>query len=971
MEALTSTPLQDGSSPPSPPPKTADDASTRSLQDRLLLPPIPAMSSLALDMPSSPVAPLSPSVLSNSAESPTPPAERSKKPSPLSDLIESEKLYVDLLTGVIRKVAAAWSRSNLPPPELDVMFRSIESVYKANRMLLGKLKDIGENPSSPKALGDLLMRWIDDLDRPYTIYAEKYCAGFDVWEPVQSNPKVATALSAFSFSNPPPASIAQTSQLPDASVWTLDALFLLPKGRLQYYRKLYSRLLKSTTPGRSDYRLLTGALEKLDTLLETLDSRVSCRVEAYSLSAATSEGADEQRAHIGQLTPGSALLAGQFGAGGSNIAVSATNSSSMTDKHSAESPPPRINFDLIPPITSVSDLGKRLATEGTLDIFTMEPRQVRLQLLPPSLPYTRELRASVAVVIRITPKSTGIEVVHRHGHVIILSDLFLVCERISPEERVALGVDMRLCYPPISGKVLKVMDVPEQGNALSLSIMRKETLTLEAESQHARDRITKEFMECISFSRTISSAAQEPVPPLPSKSVIPQPQAVLSKSPENTSEQLRSHSIGSVRSETQVINENFGGTASPSAPPNSTPSHSHTRLTPPTQEIVIQPDVPVSLGHLHGSRTSAGSSFSSAATSPESQAAPVTHRVPSLQSPLPSPMHLAHQPPAPQGTRHPQSTFVPGQVIPPARSVSIQASRSTPDGIISQGPNRVHSPPSQNSVGQPIPPASVHSLHHQFSVHNLHRGELHNPPAGVPLQHPPRPATSQTYSSRPLGPQHGALPQRPPSEPSASPRLHKSPSSRSLASQYVPDHAAPPPIPSFPGGLPASQRQYPGSPIGPAISRPSLPSQMGSRTNSLGETSPPDPSPPTSPIEEPRPLGPTRSTVTAQMKCKVFHKQHHAQWKSLGSARLELYRQEPTNIKQLVVKADSKDKGVLISTIVLTDGVERVGKTGVAIELSDAKGGRTGVVYMIQLRSENAAGGLFETLLAGSDRSSK
>lgn len=107
------------------------------------------------------------------------------------------------------------------------------------------------------------------------------------------------------------------------------------------------------------------------------------------------------------------------------------------------------------------------------------------------------------------------------------------------------------------------------------------------------------------------------------------------------------------------------------------------------------------------------------------------------------------------------------------------------------------------------------------------------------------------------------------------------------------------------------------------------------------------------------------------MKCKVFHKQHHAQWKSLGSARLELYRQEPTNIKQLVVKADSKDKGVLISTIVLTDGVERVGKTGVAIELSDAKGGRTGVVYMIQLRSENAAGGLFETLLAGSDRSSK
>jgi len=74
-------------------------------------------------------------------------------------------------------------------------------------------------------------------------------------------------------------------------------------------------------------------------------------------------------------------------------------------------------------------------------------------------------------------------------------------------------------------------------------------------------------------------------------------------------------------------------------------------------------------------------------------------------------------------------------------------------------------------------------------------------------------------------------------------------------------------------------------------------------------------------------------------------------------------------VKQLVVEADSKDKTILISTIVLTDGVERVGKTGVAVELSDAKGARTGIIYMIQLRNEKAAGGLFDKLLAGSDRS--
>ena len=104
------------------------------------------------------------------------------------------------------------------------------------------------------------------------------------------------------------------------------------------------------------------------------------------------------------------------------------------------------------------------------------------------------------------------------------------------------------------------------------------------------------------------------------------------------------------------------------------------------------------------------------------------------------------------------------------------------------------------------------------------------------------------------------------------------------------------------------------------------------------------------------------------MKCKVFLKQQHAQWKSLGSAKLKLYRESPTNVKQLVVEADNKDKTILISTIVLTDGVERVGKTGVAIELSD-KAVRTGVVYMLQLRNEKSAQGLFDSLLVGSDRS--
>jgi hypothetical protein len=125
----------------------------------------------------------------------------------------------------------------------------------------------------------VLILWkIDELEQPYMTYADRYCVGFDDWEPVKSNSKLPTALQAFSASNPPPSALPQPMGLLNPSLWTLDALFLLPKGRLQYYRKLYSKLLKSMTPGRSDHRLLTGALLKLDGLLATLDDKASTSV---------------------------------------------------------------------------------------------------------------------------------------------------------------------------------------------------------------------------------------------------------------------------------------------------------------------------------------------------------------------------------------------------------------------------------------------------------------------------------------------------------------------------------------------------------------------------------------------------------------------------------------------------------------------------------------------------------------------
>ena len=87
-------------------------------------------------------------------------------------------------------------------------------------------------------------------------------------------------------------------------------------------------------------------------------------------------------------------------------------------------------------------------------------------MCPPSLTFTREMRTSIDVVIRFTPRATGVEVVHSRGHIYLLSDLFLVCERMLREEQEKNGKDgpdMWLSYPPLAGKVLRVSDVDGQG----------------------------------------------------------------------------------------------------------------------------------------------------------------------------------------------------------------------------------------------------------------------------------------------------------------------------------------------------------------------------------------------------------------------------------------------------------------------------------------------------------------------------
>jgi hypothetical protein len=90
---------------------------------------------------------------------------------------------------------------------------------------------------------------------------------------------------------------------------------------------------------------------------------------------------------------------------------------------------------------------------------------------PPSLTFTRSLRVSHNVEVHFTPRAApDAPRIHTHGHIFLLTDLFLVCESMTLEERLVANAgadgqdyDMWLLYPPLAGKHLRVSETPHQG----------------------------------------------------------------------------------------------------------------------------------------------------------------------------------------------------------------------------------------------------------------------------------------------------------------------------------------------------------------------------------------------------------------------------------------------------------------------------------------------------------------------------
>ncbi|GAA5862920.1 hypothetical protein JCM8547_003621 [Rhodosporidiobolus lusitaniae] len=952
------------------------------------------------------------------------PSAAAKKANPLLDLIATETQFVEDVGVVIKRVAAAWSRSNFPPPALDSMFRAVEAVYRINKTLLAKLLEIGPNPASPRALGDLLTRWISDIEPAYTRYATTLHLGFDHFHPVQSNPNLAPILASLSY---PPSLPPRANG--DTSV-TLDRLFELPCHRVTYYQKLYAKLLRATQEGRSDYALLIAAnekLAKLDALCKEGLTRSVLSPEERQAVEEEKRRKEEQERQEGErrlpprLDLDLAIVNGggyHSGAGGqaqgrsseesgrlvdsptSSYRSSGATGTSTANTSATNSGSPLPGSKEFTPVR-VEELERRLNTERTLDIFSMQPRKCKLQMQPPSLPYIRRLRKASPVSLSFYPSCDPSRLVnHPRAFLILLTDLFLICERAVD---AGPGQDLWLVYPPLAGKHLTAENGQQRGE-LEVTVMRKERLAFRFEDERAAAEWKNEIEETVRFgmsqaplrSNTSSSSQGNSSPLSPSFGALgrvngsgtsssghtsplsgafpqPLPNIQTATSSYSTSGHSGSPAPASPASNSDPYNRAFSPdgrlqphqqVARPERKASKGPTQSPSSGNFPSSASTSSrgPSPYPSAGEYYGAQAGASYSqsslpsnggYSSGRQSPYGQQAPPSHQPPQQQAyyqqqqqhqphdfgpPATSPHH-GNYPTYPMPSSQSQPDFAPPNApfaqrgYDPQRAPSRTSSRQS-GGSVGSG-SSVSGYPSFDGRAAPPP------LPKEMSYNGMDISGRGGPLYATSLRTDPG-VSGGGYDSRSMTSGRSGL-----LSPGGS--IHRSVSADGLRGQAQ-----------------AQQYRSPSQALleDRAASAPGN-SRQGSKLSHSHSGLPPhdDESPPPSPVE---PKAPERTRIVAEMRCKIFLQQQHAQWKSLGTAKLKLFLSQPSNTKQLVVDSDKKG-ATLVSTIVLTDGVERVGKTGVAIELSD-HGDRTGIIYMLQMKTEQSATGLFEQLLIGSDR---
>ncbi|KAG0141712.1 hypothetical protein CROQUDRAFT_725495 [Cronartium quercuum f. sp. fusiforme G11] len=936
----------------------------------------------------------------------------SPSPTPgfIHDLLGSERAYLADLMVIIKRIAAAYSPQNFPPPHLDHHFRLTEAVFRSNKALLNSILALGPNLDhrDPVQLANLMAGWIYDLEPIYGRYCSpRGWAGAGGWSrdpSVMSNPILRDILATTPWPAslaPPPAEIFPGVPYPHDDIWTIDkqgvphatltTFFALPFARLVYYRRLYEKVLKTCQHGSPEHRVVQDASTRLSNLLDAgclqwninpippHHARSSFEVSHHQPPSMSPPGSvseprqltlrtSTETTHSGpQARSASFASAPDDLSDRSNPSTPFSSPSGSTEGKTALG---RRMVEIRQGIyvqQAVLDLERTLDTSQCLDIFTMTPKPCRLHMAPPDLAFSRTIRHAGNASFFFQPQSNpSSPVATPAGRLILLTDLLLFCERAETDSKPC-GAEAWLMYPPLAGKHLRVCRSEHDECQFEVFIMRKERVLVTVSSRVERDHWILVLEEAIDHGSI-------------------RPQEIPAVGPT---------SRGPPKLNMNTTDLSFRQTSAPPSPAPVSGVKGSSRLTPansrrqtPVDDFQRQqphsplPRSPASTSFAHSPSSRDGPALGDprvrpgGARSPDQphhQAfAPLTgpptdvkfmaggRYAPMPTADLRAPVGLPTGPPEPCLPRgHPSDpnfsrqlasttvthrplAHVGAQSMPPVQRRGWQLNDDI--GVHSTGPRSEYAPSSRSmtshpSARLPSPPGSGGPRPTQGSPRALRKAPsahaLGQPPPPDPHRAPPLPIHTGGGGGRDgalLSPCVG-LDIRRPASTDPSPRHYRSPSS------LVCDHSSASRSPSSHSIAPPSQRSsaFSNSPSNP----------LGNPHWTQAPTYDDDDD---GPVTEPVP---THSTLVASMKTKVFLKQGHAQWKALGTAKLMVFTQNPGNVKQLVVEQE-KDSKTMISTIVLTDGVERVGRTGVAVDLSDT-GRRTGIVYMLQV-SNNIEG---------------
>ncbi|KAF9169529.1 hypothetical protein BGX21_000524 [Mortierella sp. AD011] len=385
-----------------------------------------------------------------------------KSLNPLEDLIETEKEYVSDLKVLLQRVSAGWTQDDFPPKEVDILLRNIEDIYAVNRKFSKKLVEVQNGTDITKDLGSVLMWFVDSMETPYSNFCRNHVPYFDSWPEIMNNTRLQDILAQIA--------VEQVQHT------TLDTFLMKPIDRLHYYRRVYMRLLESSERGKPDFEALEAAFMRIDTILRfvTIDVPGTSRHPASpALSGISSMSSMRNALPSPPIVDQNPPNFPPQGRPNQNISP-AMPPSPLSPGMSPDQHPQ--NVAEVRTAEAMRELEQSLDTAQTLDLFSMQPKACSLSLAI----IERDILTRGDFAFTITTDE-GIEQKFDDGHIILLSDLLLMCRVKTQEEIDANPEDDRssfwLLFPPLAIRHVVAKDgtIEEDDPIVELTIVNRVT----------------------------------------------------------------------------------------------------------------------------------------------------------------------------------------------------------------------------------------------------------------------------------------------------------------------------------------------------------------------------------------------------------------------------------------------------------------------------------------------------------------